>query len=41
VSDVMHAIAVEVDGRRKSKTYLLAMLDDATRVVTYAEFALA
>jgi len=41
VSDVMHAIAVEVEGRRKRKTYLLAMLDDATRVVTYAEFALA
>lgn len=41
LSDVMHAIPVEVDGRRKRKTYLLALLDDATRVVTYAQFALS
>jgi transposase InsO family protein len=41
LSDVMHALPVEVEGRRKRKTYLLALLDDATRVVTYAQFALA
>lgn len=41
VSDVMHAVPVEVDGRRQRKTYLIALLDDATRVVTFAEFALA
>jgi len=41
LSDVMHAVPVEVDRRRKRKTYLLALLDDATRVVTYAQFAFA
>jgi putative transposase len=40
-SDVMHGLAVPVDGRRRHKTYLLALLDDATRVVPYARFAFA
>jgi len=41
MSDVMHGPAVFVDGRRKRKTYLIAFLDDATRVVPFAAFALA
>lgn len=41
MSDVMHGIAVPVDGRRRHKTYLLGLLDDATRVVPYARFAFA
>jgi putative transposase len=40
MSDVMHGPAVLVDGRKR-KSYLLALLDDATRVVPYAAFALA
>lgn len=39
LSDVMHAIPVETEERRQRKTYLIALLDDATRVVPYAEFA--
>ena len=38
MSDVMHGPAVLV-GQRKRKTYLIAFLDDATRVVPYAAFA--
>jgi transposase InsO family protein len=41
MSDVMHGLAVPVDGRRRHKTYLLGLLDDATRVVPYARFAFA
>jgi putative transposase len=41
LSDVMHAVPVEVIDRRKHKTYLIALLDDATRVVPYAAFALS
>jgi putative transposase len=41
MSDVMHGPAVFVDGRRKRKTYLIAFLDDATRVIPFAAFALA
>ena len=41
MSDVMHGPAVRVDGRRKRKTYLIAFLDDATRVVPHAAFALS
>lgn len=41
MSDVMHGPAVVTDGKRKRKTYLIAFLDDATRVIPYAEFALA
>ena len=40
-TDVMHGpkIAAAVPGRRKAKVYLLAVLDDATRVVPHAAFA--
>ena len=41
MSDVMHGPAVFVDGRRKQKAYLIALLDDATRVVPFAAFALS
>lgn len=41
MSDVMHGPAVFVEGRRKRKTYLIAFIDDATRVVPYAAFALS
>ena len=40
-SDVMHGPAVEVDGRRKQKSYLIAIIDDATRLITHAAFALS
>jgi len=39
-SDVMHGPAVPEDGgRRKRKTYLIAFIDDATRVIPFAAFA--
>jgi hypothetical protein len=41
LSDVMHGPSVRVGERRKHKTYLIAFLDDATRVIPYAAFALA
>ncbi len=41
MSDVMHGPAVPVDGRRRQKTYLIAFIDDATRVVPFATFAFA
>ena len=41
MSDVMHGPAVVVGGRRKQKTYLIGLLDDATRVVPYIAFALS
>jgi transposase InsO family protein len=41
MSDVMHGPAVLSEDRRKRKSYLLALLDDATRVVPYAAFALS
>jgi putative transposase len=41
MSDVMHGPAVIVSGRRKQKSYLIGLLDDATRVVPYAAFALS
>jgi transposase InsO family protein len=41
MSDVMHGPAVPRDGRRKHKTYLIAFLDDATRVIPHAAFAFA
>ncbi len=41
MSDVMHGPSVFVDGRTKRKTYLIACLDDATRVIPYATFALS
>lgn len=40
MSDVMHGPAVVTDGKRKRKTYLISFLDDATRVIPYAAFAL-
>lgn len=40
MSDVMHGPAVLV-GKVRRKTYLIAFLDDATRVVPYAAFALS
>ena len=40
MSDVMHGPAVTVAGRQR-KTYLLALLDDATRMIPYAAFALS
>ncbi|MFQ5515842.1 MAG: DDE-type integrase/transposase/recombinase [Acidimicrobiia bacterium] len=41
MSDVMHGPSVPADRRRKRKTYLIAFLDDATRVVPHAAFAFA
>lgn len=41
MSDVMHGPAVTTEGGRKRKSYLIGLLDDATRVVPYAAFALS
>jgi transposase InsO family protein len=41
MSDVMHGPAVFGESRRKRKSYLIGLLDDATRVVPYAAFAFA
>jgi putative transposase len=41
MSDVMHGPAVVVGNKRKQKTYLIGLLDDATRVVPYCGFALS
>ncbi len=41
MSDVMHGPAVVVSGRRKQKTYLIGLIDDAIRVVPYGVFALS
>lgn len=41
MSDVMHGPSVAVQGKRRGKAYLIAFLDDATRVVPYAAFALS
>jgi len=41
MSDVMHGPSVGVGGRIRRKTYLLAFIDDATRVVPSAAFALS
>ena len=41
MSDVMHGPAIADQGRRKRKTYLIAFIDDATRVIPYAAFAFA
>lgn len=42
MSDVMHGPTVAVGERgQRHKTYLIAFLDDATRVIPYAAFALA
>ena len=40
MSDVMHGPSVlDPDDRRRHKTYLIALLDDATRIISYAAFA--
>jgi putative transposase len=41
MSDVMHGPAVKTEGGRKHKTYLVALIDDATRLVPYAAFTLS
>lgn len=41
MSDVMHGPAVTVAGRQRRKSYLIAFIDDATRVVPHAAFALS
>jgi putative transposase len=41
MSDVMHGPSVFVADRTKRKTYLVAFIDDATRVIPYAAFTLA
>jgi putative transposase len=41
MSDVMHGPSVFVGDRTKRKTYLIAFIDDATRVIPYGAFALA
>jgi len=41
MSDVMHGPSVAVPGHGRRKTYLIAFLDDATRVVPYCAFALS
>jgi putative transposase len=41
MSDVMHGPAVTVSGKVRRKSYLIALIDDATRVVPYAAFALS
>jgi transposase InsO family protein len=41
MSDVMHGPSVAVQGRTRRKAYLIAFVDDATRVIPYAAFALS
>lgn len=41
MSDVMHGPSVGVGGKVRRKAYLIAFIDDATRVVPFAAFALA
>ena len=41
MSDVMHGPGVVVGHKRKQKTYLIGILDDATRVVPFSAFALS
>ena len=41
MSDVMHGPSVLDKGRRKKKAYLIAFIDDATRVIPHAQFAFA
>lgn len=38
MSDVMHGPSVQVAGRRRHKTYLIAFIDDATRVIPHCAF---
>ena len=39
MSDVMHGPGVRAEDGRRRRSYLICLLDDATRVVTHAEFA--
>jgi putative transposase len=41
MSDVMHGPSVALPGRGRRKCYLIAFLDDATRVVPYCAFTLS
>lgn len=41
MSDLMHGPSVVVGDRTKRKTYLIAFIDDATRVIPHAAFALS
>jgi len=41
MSDVMHGPSVTVGNKTRRKTYLIAFIDDATRVIPYAAFALS
>lgn len=41
MSDVMHGPSVTTVSRQRRKTYLIAFLDDATRVIPHAAFALS
>jgi putative transposase len=41
MSDVMHGPSVTVSGRVRRKTYLIAFIDDATRVIPHAAFTLS
>lgn len=41
MSDVMHGPTVATTGRMRRKAYLIGFLDDATRLVPYAAFALS
>jgi hypothetical protein len=41
MSDVMHGPVVTAENGRKRKSYLIGLLDDATRIVPYAAFALS
>jgi transposase InsO family protein len=41
MSDVMHGISAGDGQGRRRKTYLIAFIDDATRVIPYAAFAFA
>ncbi len=41
LGDVVHGPSVRVQGRTKRKTHLIAFIDDASRVIPHAAFALA
>ena len=41
MSDVMHGPSVSVGNRTKRKTYLIAFIDDATRVIPHSAFTLS
>ncbi|MHB1345750.1 MAG: transposase [Thermoleophilia bacterium] len=41
MADVMHGPRITVSGGRRQKTYLIGILDDATRVVPFSAFALS